>query len=110
MPTNTTVLTKEQLQKIELGLSTLQKLKEVGGLNKIAISRGPGAGPVECEAVALVVEAAILIWNVYNYTKFNQFEHQEFFQKQIESLKTLDLKSKYTLQELTTARQALNKY
>lgn len=110
MPTKTTVLTKEQLQKIELGLSAMQKIKDLGGLGKIAVSSRDGAGPVECEAVALVVEAAILIWNVYQYTKFNQFENQEFFQKQIASLKTLDLKSKYTLQELTAARKALNKY
>ena len=108
MPPKTNVLSKEDLQKIELGLSSLQKLKEIGGLGKIAV--GKGGGTVECEAVALVVEAAILVYNVYNYTKFNQFEHQEFFQKQIAALKTLDLKSKFTLKELQAARKGLNQY
>jgi hypothetical protein len=101
------LLTKDQLARIEVGISAAIKLQQINP--KLVYAAHGGVGPVMCDPVDAAIFVAEVVLATYAYTKWNQFEHQEFFSAQLEKVKALDYQQRFSLKELTAARGELNR-
>lgn len=102
----TNLLSKEQLEKIEIGIDAAIKIQQT---RPELIYVKHGGGTVMCDPVDAAIFVAEVVLATYAYTKWNQFENHDFFQKQLDKIKALDYKSKFSVKELAVARQELNK-
>ena len=99
------VFTKEQLERVKLAIDAAIRIQTT--TPEVVFGR-PGGGPVMCDIVDAVIFVAEVVLATYAFTKWNQYENPEFFQQQLERIKALDYKARFSLRELVAARAELN--
>jgi hypothetical protein len=107
IPPKRILLSKDEIDRVNLGLDTALKLQQLPPLEHEQVLTNPGDIVAFTPVVEAVAAGVIFAVKVYNATKFNELEGLN--EISAERLKAVNFKAQHSMDKLIQAREQLNK-